>query len=99
MELGGQATSNSSDSTGGMHWTVKQDGKLNFNCYRRNGSSSGDDFAFASGDLNLAALQFGYSNAATLQEKYGIPAVIFGIFQTLVLYSIFRRLKNKESEK
>ena len=51
------------------------------------------------GDLNLAALQFGYSNAATLQEKFGIPAVIFGIFQTLVLYSIFRRLKNRELEK
>ena len=48
MELGGQATSNTSDSSGGMHWTVLQNGKVQFNCYRRNGSSSGDDFTFTS---------------------------------------------------
>ena len=48
MELGGQATSNTSDSSGGVHWTVLQNGKINFNCYRRNGSSSSDDFAFES---------------------------------------------------
>jgi len=48
MELGGQATSNSSDSTGGQHWTIRQDGKMSFNCYKRNGSSTSDDFTFNS---------------------------------------------------
>ncbi len=45
---------------------------------------------------NLEALQFGYSNAATLQQKYGIPAVVFGIGQTLVLYAIYRAILRRE---
>ncbi len=48
------------------------------------------------GDPNLKALQFGYSNAATLQEKYGIPAVVFGAAQTLVLYAIYYAIRRKE---
>mgnify|MGYP006095533635 CR=1 FL=1 len=48
------------------------------------------------GSPNFAALQFGHSNAATLQEKFGIPAVIFGMFQTLVLYVIYRAIKQRE---
>ena len=48
------------------------------------------------GEPNLPALQFGYSNAATLQEKFGVPAIVFGIFQTLVLYAIYRAIKKKE---
>ena len=48
------------------------------------------------GQPNLEALQFGYSNAATLQEKYGIPAVVFGIGQTLVLFVIYRAILRRE---
>ncbi|MBT7943699.1 MAG: hypothetical protein HN719_10125, partial [Alphaproteobacteria bacterium] len=40
--------------------------------------------------------QLGYSNAATLQEKFGIPAVVFGMVQTLVLYAIYRAIRRKE---
>jgi uncharacterized protein len=49
-----------------------------------------------SGQPNLAGLQLGYANAATLQEKTGIPAVVFGLFQTAVLYGIYRAIRNKE---
>lgn len=48
------------------------------------------------GQPNLEALQLGYSNAATLQEKYGIPAVVFGIFQTFVLLLIYRAILRRE---
>jgi len=48
------------------------------------------------GQPNLEALQLGYSNAATLQEKYGIPAVVFGIGQTLVLLAIYRAILRRE---
>ena len=51
------------------------------------------------GEPNISALQFGYSNAATLQEKFGIPAIVFGILQTLVLYAIYRAIKRRETEK
>ena len=30
------------------------------------------------GQPNLEALQFGYANARTLQDKLGIPAIVFG---------------------
>ncbi|MCB1761918.1 MAG: YeeE/YedE family protein [Gammaproteobacteria bacterium] len=50
------------------------------------------------GEPNLAALQLGYSNAATLQEKYGIPAIVFGIGQTLVLLVIYRAILRKERQ-
>ena len=49
------------------------------------------------GEPNLAALQLGYSNAATLQEKFGIPAVVFGAVQTLVLFAIYRAIRRKET--
>lgn len=52
--------------------------------------------ASMTGLVNLEALQLGYSNAATLQEKYGIPAVVFGIGQTLVLYAIYRAILRRE---
>lgn len=48
------------------------------------------------GEPNLEALQLGYSNAATLQEKYGIPAIVFGILQTLVLAAIYKAIRRKE---
>ncbi|MBL4690586.1 MAG: YeeE/YedE family protein [Rhodospirillales bacterium] len=52
--------------------------------------------ASMTGQPNLEALQLGYSNAATLQEKYGIPAVVFGAVQALVLYAIYRTILRKE---
>ena len=48
------------------------------------------------GQPNLEALQLGYSNAATLQEKYGIPAIVFGIGQALVLLAIYRAILRRE---
>ena len=50
------------------------------------------------GQPNLEALQFGYTNAATLQEKYGIPAVVFGVVQTLVLVAIYRAILRRERQ-
>lgn len=44
----------------------------------------------------LAGLQLGYANAATLQEKTGIPAVIFGLVQVMALYLIYRAIRKKE---
>jgi len=52
--------------------------------------------ASMTGEPNLEALQLGYSNAATLQEKYGIPAIVFGIGQTLVLFAIYQAILRKE---
>ncbi len=49
------------------------------------------------GNPNLAALQFGHINAKTLQERFGIPAVVFGIVQTLILAFIYRAILKKES--
>ncbi len=52
--------------------------------------------AAMTGEPNLEALQLGYSNAATLQEKYGIPAIVFGLGQALVLLAIYRAIIRKE---
>lgn len=49
------------------------------------------------GEPNLETLQFGYTNAATLQEKFGVPAVVFGLVQTLVLFGIYRAIRRKET--
>lgn len=46
---------------------------------------------------HLEALQFGYANAATLQAKTGIPAIFFGLFQTLMLLGIYRAILRKEA--
>lgn len=48
------------------------------------------------GEPNLSGLQLGYTNAATLQEKYGIPAILFGLVQFAVLLAIFRAIRRKE---
>lgn len=48
------------------------------------------------GDPNLAGLQLGYANAATLQEKTGIPAVLFGLAQFGVLLAIYRAIVRRE---
>lgn len=52
--------------------------------------------ASMTGEPNLEALQLGYSNAATLQEKFGIPAIVFGLAQMGVLYLIYRAIRRKE---
>ncbi len=48
------------------------------------------------GEPNLEALQFGFANAQTLQEKFGVPAIFFGLIQYGVLYYIYRRILRKE---
>ncbi|MDH3637739.1 MAG: YeeE/YedE thiosulfate transporter family protein [Gammaproteobacteria bacterium] len=48
------------------------------------------------GAPNLEGLQFGFANAATLQEKTGIPAILFGLFQFVVLFAIYRAILRKE---
>ena len=49
------------------------------------------------GELSVERLQFGFSNAETLQEKTGIPAIFFGIIQALVLYGLYRAIKRREA--
>ena len=49
------------------------------------------------GELSVERLQFGFSNAETLQEKTGIPAIIFGIIQAAVLYGLYRAIKRREA--
>ena len=53
--------------------------------------------ASMTGQANLEALQFGFANAATLQKSLGIPAVVFGIVQALVLFAIYRAIRRKEA--
>jgi len=48
------------------------------------------------GTPNLAGMQFGFANAATLQEKTGIPAILFGFLQFAVLVAIYRAILRKE---
>jgi uncharacterized membrane protein YedE/YeeE len=52
--------------------------------------------ASMTGVPNLEALQFGQANAATLQKNLGIPAVVFGIIQALILFAIYRAIRRKE---
>lgn len=52
--------------------------------------------ASMTGEPNLEAFQLGYANAATLQEKLGIPAVVFGLIQMGVLYLVYRAIRRKE---
>jgi len=52
--------------------------------------------ATMTGEPNLAGLQLGYANAATLQEKTGIPAIFFGLIQFAFLFAIYRAILRKE---
>ena len=52
--------------------------------------------ASMTGKPNLEALQFGFANAATLQSTFGIPAVVFGMAQALVLFGLYRAIRRKE---
>jgi len=49
------------------------------------------------GKPDLAALQLGHINAKSLQDRFGIPAVVFGIVQTILLALIYRVILKKES--
>ncbi|MCX7893668.1 MAG: YeeE/YedE thiosulfate transporter family protein [Burkholderiales bacterium] len=52
--------------------------------------------ASMTGEPNLAALQLGFANARTLQDKLGVPAVVFGLVQTAALFAIYRAIRRKE---
>ena len=54
--------------------------------------------AAMTGEVNLEALQLGFANAATLQEKTGIPAIFFGLFQFAVLFGIYKSILRKERQ-
>ena len=49
------------------------------------------------GAPNLEALQLGFANARTLQDKLGIPAIVFGLLQTAALFAIYRAILRKEA--
>ena len=51
------------------------------------------------GTPNLAGLQLGFANAATLQTKTGIPAIVFGLLQALVLAGIYRSIVRRERQR
>lgn len=48
------------------------------------------------GQINAPALQLGFANAQTLQDKLGVPAVFFGLVQTLALYGLYRAILRRE---
>jgi len=48
------------------------------------------------GEISLERLQLGFANAETLQEKTGIPAIIFGLLQAAVLFFIYQRIRKRE---
>ena len=48
------------------------------------------------GEPSLPALQLGFANARTLQDKLGIPAVFFGLIQAGVLFAIYRGILRRE---
>ncbi len=52
--------------------------------------------ASMTGHPNLASLQLGFANAATLQKTFGIPAAVFGLVQAGVLFAIYRAIVRKE---
>ena len=49
------------------------------------------------GELSIERLQLGFSNAETLQEKTGIPAIVFGLIQAAVLFYIYQAIRRKET--
>lgn len=52
--------------------------------------------ASMTGEPNLPALQLGLANAVTLQQKTGIPAVVFGLVQALALTALYRAIRRRE---
>lgn len=55
--------------------------------------------ASMTGRPNLEALQFGFANARTLQDKLGIPAIAFGLLQAGALFAIYRAIVRKEARR
>ena len=49
------------------------------------------------GAPNLEALQLGFANARTLQDKLGVPAIVFGLIQAAALFAIYRAILRKEA--
>ncbi len=52
--------------------------------------------ATMTGQPNLAGLQFGFADALTLQQKTGIPAIVFGLIQFAALLALYRLILRKE---
>ena len=52
--------------------------------------------ATMTGQPNLAGLQFGFADALTLQQKTGIPAIVFGLIQFAALFGLYRAILRKE---
>lgn len=52
--------------------------------------------ASMTGEPNLPALQLGFANARTLQDKLGVPAIVFGLVQAAVLIAILRAIQRRE---
>lgn len=52
--------------------------------------------AAMTGEINIEALQLGFADASTLQEKTGIPAIFFGLLQFAVLFGIYKSILRKE---
>ncbi len=48
------------------------------------------------GEPNLPALQLGFANAQTLQDKLGVPAIVFGLVQFAVLLAVYRAILRRE---
>jgi len=48
------------------------------------------------GQINAPALQLGFSNAQTLQDKLGVPAIVFGLVQTALLFALYRGILRRE---
>lgn len=48
------------------------------------------------GQINAPALQLGFSNAQTLGDKLGVPAIVFGLVQTAVLFLLYRGILKRE---
>lgn len=52
--------------------------------------------ASMTGDPNPEGLQAGFANARTLQDKFGIPAIVFGLVQFAVLLGLYRAILRRE---
>ena len=49
------------------------------------------------GQINGPALQLGFANAQTLQDKLGVPAIVFGLVQAALLFALYRGILRKEA--
>lgn len=48
------------------------------------------------GQINAQALQLGFANAQTLQDKLGVPAIAFGLVQAALLFALYRGILRRE---